>query len=128
MSKNETWMVLKYWNKVGGTLIEEFPIVKGNDKRGKRFLDGLIILGAKKQRLPIASEISIKGKDIIILQTKNRRLGMPLMGQALFSKKIVEKLKPKSIKSVALCIKDDVLLKPMLEKFKGCEVVVYKKL
>lgn len=43
MSKNETWMVLKYWSEVGGTLIEEYPIVRGNDSRGKRHLDGLII-------------------------------------------------------------------------------------
>lgn len=126
MNKNETWMVIKYWNKVGGTLIEEFPIVKGNDMRGKRFLDGLVILDTKKQRLPRGTEISVKGKDIVILQAKNRRLGMPLMGQTLFSKRLIEKLKPKSAKSVALCTKDDVMLRQMLEKFKECEVVDYE--
>lgn len=56
-----------------------------------------------------------------------RKLRMPLMGQTLFSKKLVKKHKPKGVKSVALCIKDDQLLRPMLEKFKGCEVKIYDK-
>lgn len=124
MSKNETWMVLKYWNEVGGTLIEEYPIVRGDKNQGRRNLDGLIILGTKKLRLPRCSIIPINGKNVIVLQAKNKRLGMPLMGQTLFSKKLVKKLKPKSIKSIALCTRDDVVLRPMLEKH-GCKVVVY---
>ena len=127
MSKHETWMVLKYWDEIGGTLIEEYPIVRGNEKQGKRHLDGLIILGTKKKRLPRASSLSIEGKDVVVLQAKNNKLGMSLMGQTLFSKKLVERLKPKSVKSVALCIKDDELLRPMLEKYKMCKVKIYDK-
>ena len=127
MSKNETWMILKYWNEVGGTLIEEYPIVRGSTNRGRRNVDGLIILGTKKQKLPSTSFVPIEGKKVIVLQAKNRGLGMPLMGQTLFSKMLVKKLKPKSVRSIALCIKDDEVLRPMLEKFTGCEVIIYVK-
>jgi hypothetical protein len=51
------------------------------------------------------------------------RMGMYLMGQAVFSNAKMKRFnKPRSIKSIALCIKDDVVLRPMLEKFRDVEV------
>ncbi len=52
---------------------------------------------------------------------------MYLMGQTLFSRELVLKLKPKSVLSVALCSKNDEVLGPMLEKHEGCKVVVCPK-
>jgi hypothetical protein len=49
---------------------------------------------------------------------------MYLMGQALFSIDLMKPFKPKSIKSVALCTKDDVILRPLLEKYENVEVVI----
>lgn len=59
-----------------------------------------------------------------MVQAKAKRLGMYLMGQALFSAELVERLEPRSVRSVALCRKDDAVMRPMLERFKGMEVVV----
>jgi hypothetical protein len=32
----------------------------------------------------------------------------------------------KSVRSIALCIKDDKVLRPLLERHEGCEVVVFE--
>jgi len=49
---------------------------------------------------------------------------MPLMGQAFFSAKLLERFGPASIHSVALCLKDDPILRPLLEAYPAFEVVV----
>ena len=71
------------------------------------------------------SKVDISGKDVVVVQTKNHRLGMSLMGQALFSAELVKRLNPKSVRSVALCIADDSVLRPLLEAYEWCKVVVY---
>ena len=124
MSLNETPMTIWYWEQVGGTLIEEFLVVKAANGRGKRALDGLIIVGGPKERLSPGSKVDIAGKDVLIVQAKNARLGMYLMGQTLFSAKLAKRLKPRSIKSIALCRETDEVLQPLLEVYEGCEVVV----
>lgn len=65
-----------------------------------------------------------QGKDVIVVQAKVGRLGMYLMGQALFSKQLVERMGAKTVRSVALCGKDDAVMRPMLEAYDGVEVVV----
>ncbi len=35
MSRHETPMILDYWKQVGGTLIEEFQMVKGGPSVGR---------------------------------------------------------------------------------------------
>ena len=53
---------------------------------------------------------------------------MYLMGQALFSKLLLEKnFNPKSVRSVALCTKNDNVLEPLLKKF-NVEVVIMDSL
>lgn len=126
MSKLETPLTRKYWRSVGGTLIEEFPAVTGSTDRGRRLIDGVIIVGEKTRRAK-ASEVDLEGKDIIVIQTKAGRLGMSLIGQTLFSPKLRSKFKPKSIKSVAICTKSDAELLPLLKSYKNIEVVVYEK-
>ena len=90
MSKHETPLTRRYWDEVGGTLVEEFPAVLRGSGNAQRLIDGVIILGEPK-RIAKPSEVSINGKDIIVLQTKANRLGMNLMGQAIVSKKLMEK-------------------------------------
>lgn len=117
-------MTIWYWEQVGGTLIEEFLVVKAGDGHGNRALDGLIVLGGPKERLPPGSTLDIEGKDVLVIQTKSSRLGMSLMGQTLFSAELVKRLRPKSVQSVALCRKTDDVLQPLLEAHEGCKVVV----
>lgn len=127
MSKHETPMTLWYWSQVGGTLIEEFLAVRRGPERGERLLDGLIVHDGETRRVR-GREFDIeeiRGRDVTIVQAKAKRLGMYLMGQALFSRSLLEPFGPRSVTSVALCAKDDVLLRPILEAHEGLKVVVY---
>jgi hypothetical protein len=125
MSKRETEMTLWYWNQRGGTLVEEFLAVSRGPDRARRLIDGLIVLGGDQRRLPRGERrIDIRGKDAVAIQTKNSRLGMYLMGQTLFTAKLLEELGPRSIESIALCAVDDARLRPLLESHAGCNVVV----
>ena len=124
MSKHETPLTRWYWEKVGGLLIEEFPVVKATAVQGKRFLDGLIVLGEPTAKTS-SQDFDLKGRDVIVVQTKAKRLGMYLMGQCLFSRDLVLQLGAKSVISIALCTKDDLVLRPLLEAHEGCEVVVF---
>jgi hypothetical protein len=123
MSKKETPMTRRYWQRVGGTLIEEFHAQKGSSEIGKRLLDAVIISGGEF-KIAKQSEVSIEGKDIIIVQTKAKRLGMNVMGQALFSIELMRKFNPKSIRSVALVEKDDAVLREFLLRHENVEVVI----
>ncbi|TKS56492.1 hypothetical protein [Mesohalobacter halotolerans] len=109
MSKKETWRTRKYWSEVGGMLIEEFIAVKGSKASGKRLIDGLIILG-EEHKIYEGKTYDIEGKDVIIVQTKAYRIGMYLLGQAYFSQYLIKNHKPKSIKSVAICSKNDEVI------------------
>lgn len=126
MSKKETPMTRWYWQQVGGTLIEEFIAVKRSASCGQRSLDGVIVQGSEF-KIARQSEVSVKGKDIIVVQTKASRLGMYLMGQTLFSADLMKRFNPRSIKSIALCSQDDDILRPLLEQHFGMEVVICPK-
>ena len=123
MSFHETPMTRWYWRQVGGTLVEEFPAITGAGGRGQRLIDGIIIRRGK-QRIARADEVSLKGKDIIVVQTKAERLGMYLMGQAFFSARLMERFKPRSIVSVALVRESDTVLGPLFEEYPNMKVVV----
>ena len=123
MSKRETPLTREYWQSIGGTLIEEFPAVNKGDSNSRRLLDGVVILGGEL-RIAKASEVDIEGKDIVVIQTKVNRLGMYLMGQAFFSRELMKTFKPKSIKTVAICGKDDTVMRDLCKEF-DIEVVVY---
>ena len=99
-------------------------MVKSDRTQGKRHVDGLIVLGEPTSRTgPI--NFDLQGRDVIVIQTKASRLGMYLMGQCLFSRDLVMGLGARSVRSIALCTKDDRTLRPLLEKYHGCEVVVF---
>lgn len=124
MSKHETWRTRKYWNSIGGLLIEEFTAIFSDAKNeiGKRLIDGIIVLD-EPRRIQNGGKFDFTGKDIIVLQTKKERLGMYLMGQAFFSKEIMKRYNPNSIKTVAICGKRDREMEVICSRF-GIEVVV----
>jgi hypothetical protein len=123
MSYHETPMTRGYWQQVGGTLIEEFIAVERTPTCGRRVLDGVIIKGGE-YRIAKQSEVSLDGKDIIVVQTKASRLGTYLMGQALFSAQLICRFMPRSVVSVALCSKDDSVLRPLFEQYPNMKVIV----
>ena len=134
MSKHETPMTRWYWrtvNKRQGLLIEEFPAVKrdGSTGKNKRHIDGVIVLGEKPDRRgPRKGDRElVKGKRVIVIQSKARRLGMGLIGQVVVSRELLKDLKAKVVKSVGVCREDDLILRAVLGRFKKCEAVVYRR-
>jgi hypothetical protein len=122
--QTETPMTRWYWRRFGGTLIEEFPAVRRRKDRGQRLIDG-IILPEGEHKIAHWKDVSIEGKDIIVVQAKLGRLGMYLMGQALFFVELMKRFNPKSIKSVALFEKYDAVLGPMIDEDPDVEVELY---
>lgn len=122
MSKYETWRTRKYWEQTGGLLIEEFLAVSSGKNHNNRRIDGLIVLG-EKTGIHDSNIYDIKDKDVIVIQTKSGRMGMYLLGQAYFSKFLVENHQPRSIKSVAICGKSDTIMEELASKH-DLEIVV----
>ena len=123
MSKHETPLTRRFWDEVGGTLIEEFPAVQKGKHNSQRLMDGVIILEGEK-KIVGWRDVSLAGKDIIVIQTKANRLGMYLMGQAFFSRELMKNFEPKSIRAVIICAKDDSVMRALSESH-GLEVIVY---
>ena len=127
MSLRETPMTEWYWREVlkKGTLIKEYVAVERakDGSNGSRFLDGLVILdGPFKMSDDVRCDIA--GKDVVIIQSKNKQLGMYLMGQALFSRELLLKKGAKSVRSVAVCRKDDKVMRELLLAHPDIEVVI----
>jgi hypothetical protein len=122
VSKRERPLIEKYWQRVGGTIVFEFPMVRGSATCGKRHLDALILPNGET-KVANAHDVLLAGEDIVIVQAKDDRLGMYLMGQAVFSVELMRRFNPKSIRSIALCTKDCSVLRPLLDKYPEVEVV-----
>ena len=65
-------------------------------------LDGVVILGGPR-KIARPEDVEIAGREIVVIQTKANRLGMYLLGQVLFSRHLMERLGPKSVRTVAVC-------------------------
>ena len=124
MSKLERPLIEKYWKQVGGSIIFEFPMIRKSATCGPRYLDALIF-PKKEREILKPSEVTVAGEDIILVQAKCSRLGMYLMGQAVFSIELMCKLKPASMRSVILCTEDDSVLRPFLSRYPKIEVVIF---
>ena len=116
MSKRETILVEKLWKETGGTLIEEFLAVKSTRNQGRRLIDGVIIKGGPHRKVK-ASEANIAGRKIVVIQAKASRLGMSVLGQALFSKELIRDFSPKSVETAAVCTKGDARLEPLAKEY-----------
>src|SRR5437764_2434711 len=118
VSKLETPMTRRYWQHVGGTLIEEFPAITRKPDVGARRLDGLILPDGER-RIATPMEVNFAGKDLIVVQAKASRLGMSVMGQALFSRELMWRFEPqlRSIRTVALCSATDAVLEPLCKRY-----------
>jgi len=125
MSENETPMTRWFWREVlkRGTLIEEYVAVEeaADGSNAPRYMDGLVILDGPFE---ISNDVrrDIAEKDVVVIQSKNKRLGMYLMGQTLFSRDLILAKGAKSVRSVAVCRKDDKVMRPLLLSHKNIEV------
>ena len=117
-------MIHRYWARVGGTLIEEYQAVPRSASIGRRLIDA-VILPDLPRRQAHWTEVDLQGQDVIAVQAKAHRLGMYLMGQAIFSAALLrDRFHPRSVRAVILCSKDDAVLRPYLASYPEVEVVV----
>lgn len=126
MSKHETPLTRRYWKTVGGTLVHEFPAVKRSSTHGGRWIDAVLVVeGSAIEKFGEA--IDVDGKDIIIVQTKARRLGMNLLRQAFLSRELLLRhFSPASVRTVAVCTADDDVLAPIANDY-SIEVLVMQR-
>ena len=138
MSAKEWEITKRFWKKHGGVLIDQFPAVRRDSKNGhrERRIDGVIVYGAGRRRAIEKGEalevdgkrirgpkstnpckIRVKGKRIVVIQTKTKSLSMSLLGQTLFSGHLMEEFEPASIELVALCTKSDTVLNALAKRY-----------
>lgn len=123
MSKHETAMTEGFWqSQAKGTYLAEYVLVRRDAECSIRLADAVILpdeahCRGRKQDYP-----SLAGRNVIVVQTKPRRMGMYLMGQALFSSRLVMRQGALSVRSILLCHKSDSVLLPFLQPFSEVEV------
>lgn len=129
MNKPERDLIRKYAKQTGGTLIFEYPMVKKAADRGSRRLDALIIRGGLPKEADWRRVGDLTRKEVEFIQAKNSRLGMSLMGQALFSRSLMNEVmqnkgwKLKARRWLALCTRGDKRLGALMADY-GIDVVV----
>lgn len=117
-------MIERFWEKTGGTLVPEFQAVPRSEGVGRRLVDAVILPDLPRKKAHWR-EVSLNGRRVIVVQAKAQRLGMYLMGQAIFSAQLIQKrFLPSSLRSVILCSKDDAVLREYLKPYPEVEVVV----
>jgi len=84
-------------------------------------MDGVIVF-----RKPYVKRKLIKGERVVVIQSKNRRLGMGLIGQVIVSRDLVARLGVKVMKSVGGGTEMDTVMHRMLRKHQKCRAVVYR--
>jgi hypothetical protein len=133
MSERETSILERYWHRVGGTLILEFPLVRKTPASNPRRVDGLILPDAERRMVRWSKfkvekhktmEDVVKGADVVAVQVKPHRLNLPLLGQTFFAVRLLERLRPASLRGVALCTQDDEALREVFEAYPNMEVEV----
>ncbi len=126
MSKRETPITKCFWETcANGTLLLEYPLVRRSPTCARRLVDALI-LPDQPHRIAATREYpSIRGRHVIVVQTKDMRLGMYLMGQAVFSARLAYARGVASVRSILLCTREDSELIPLLKDFPEVEVWLF---
>ena len=132
MSKQERELTCRYWREgPGGALILEFWAVRppSTKRRAQRRVDGVVIEGGPHRKIAgrrDRARIDLAGQDLVVIQTKRGKLGMNLLGQALFSRELMRAFTPRSVRSVAICNHGDEELEEIADGF-GIEVVCFEE-
>ena len=123
MSKRETPMTEGFWlSQANGMFFAEYPLVRVAADRATRLVDGLILPDEPHGRGNWRDHASLSGRRVIVIQTKVGRMGMYLMGQALFSARLALACGAASVRSILLCHQPDGALLPLLKPFREVEV------
>jgi hypothetical protein len=124
MSKLETPMTEAFWQRhANGAYLPEYCLVRRSKDCGGRLADAVILPDRPHGRATIREYPTLTGLNVVVVQTKASRMGMYLMGQAVFSAKLVkEHQKAASVRSILLCTGIDSVLLPFLDPYPEVEV------
>ena len=123
MSKHETPLTERFWQTcANGAFLPEYPLVRRGSECAQRLVDAVILPDEPHRRASVIDYPSLAGRNVIVVQTKCGRLGMYLMGQALFSARLALTCGAASVRSILLCRFSDSALFPLL---KGLAVLRY---
>jgi hypothetical protein len=123
MSKHETPMTKGFWQSAAhGLFVAEYPLVQRGADRAPRYVDGLILPDEPHGRGKWRDHASLSDRRVIVIQTKIGRMGMYLMGRALFSARLALACGAASVRSILLCHQADGALLPLLKPFPEVEV------
>lgn len=131
---DETPMIERFWDWQG-TLIEELSV-----PGGRRRVDGIILperkaftLGGETKSLWLYTEMTIAQRRelrrkltdeaVFVVQAKARQIGFGVMGQALFSRPLLDGHVKEVVSTIALVGKRHAALDPLVEE-RGVEIVV----
>ena len=103
--------------------MEEFLAVPKSRTCGPRRMDAVILPHGERTKRHWQGA-NLEGEEVIVVQAKAKRLGMNVMGQAVFSAELMRRFKPSKITSVILCSDDDSELRPLLDAYPHVQVVV----
>jgi hypothetical protein len=116
-------MTRGFWSSVAnGAFLPEYPLVRVARDRGWRRADAVILPNEPHREAKEREYPSLRGHDVIVVQTKRGRMGMYLMGQALFSARLALAQGATSVRSILLCHCSDSALLPLLSQFPEVEV------
>jgi hypothetical protein len=133
MSDRERSILERYWQRVGGTLILEFPLVRRTKDSAPRRVDGLILPESPRRvarwrqymaEEGMTTEEGVEGTNVVAVQVKPHRLDLHLLGQTFFAVRLLEHLRPASVLGVALCTQDDRALREVFTSYPNMEIAV----
>ncbi|WP_262271832.1 uracil-DNA glycosylase [Microvirga yunnanensis] len=125
MSKHETPMTEGFWVFLNqGTYIPEYPLVERAQDRSPRWADAVILPDEPCRKARSSDYPRLRGLNVTVVQTKIGRMGMSLMGQALFSARLASEAGAARVRSILLCHETDAALLRLLTPFPEVEVWV----
>jgi hypothetical protein len=127
MSKHETHITECFWETcTNGALLLEYPLVR---RRGldcsNRLADAVILPDEPHHRASVKDYPSLADHNVVVVQTKAGRMGMYLMGQAVFSARLAVASGAACVRSILLCRRSDSALLPLLKDFPEVEVWLF---
>ena len=108
-------------------------MVRRTSASNPRRVDGLILPHAElrvvrwsefKVEKQKTMEDLVEEADIVAVQVKPHRLDLPLLGQTFFAVRLLERLRPASVRGVALCTQEDEALREVFEAYPNMKVEV----
>ena len=91
-SKSEHPMITELWRQKGGTLVREFPLVRTiRGVQQRRVVDALILTDRPRVELEPKCVTLSPSENVLVVQAKSKRLCRVLMGQAVFSPRLLVK-------------------------------------